>query len=284
MRFQLLKLDCLNALLLLFISMNSHFFLLSAYRDKKIVNSFRARPFVPPSGWLASNPHYQTIIGSEALRLKLVGSYPRSFRTKRERVYTLDEDFFDVDFTSNCFEEEESNTSSSSSSSRKEEEGSIHSVDGCRKKKPMVLILHGLESNSEGPLVTKMTSSFLNKGFCCCLVSFRSCSGEENRTPGAYHLGFTKDVDFLVKTVIRKRFPGRDIYLSGFSLGGNVVLKYLGELGDQAIENRVAGAVVTCVPFDPVASQCKLDTGFNRAVYSMVLFYSLYIQYYNSSL
>lgn len=90
-------------------------------------------------------------------------------------------------------------------------------------------------------------------------------------TPGAYHLGFTKDLHQLTK-MLHERFPEKKKYLSGFSLGGNVVLKFLGELGDQAITERgIYGAAVTCVPFDPVASQGKLDTnGFNRAVYSNV--------------
>lgn len=68
-------------------------------------------------------------------------------------------------------------------------------------KKATVVILHGLESNTNGPLVTKMTTGFLSKGFSCCLVSFRGCSEEDNRTPGAYHVGFTKDVDLVCKTL-----------------------------------------------------------------------------------
>ena len=64
-----------------------------------------------------------------------------------------------------------------------------------------VVILHGLESNTNGPLVTKMATGFLSKGFSCCLVSFRGCSEEDNRTPGAYHVGFTKDVDLVCKTL-----------------------------------------------------------------------------------
>jgi predicted alpha/beta-fold hydrolase len=69
-------------------------------------------------------------------------------------------------------------------------------------------------------------------------------------------------------TIIRERYPSKEIYFSGFSLGGNVVLKLLGELGDRAKEMRIKGCAVTCVPFDPVQSQIKLDVGFNRAVYS----------------
>jgi predicted alpha/beta-fold hydrolase len=216
----------------------------SAYNSRQIVKSFPAREFIP--SLLSANPHWQTIIGSEALRQKIFGYYPRTFATTTERIHTDDDDFFDVDFTSNCAADEDT---------------------------PMVIVLHGLESNTAGPLVTKMVSSFLEKGFCCCLVSFRGCSGEDNLTPGGYHLGWTADLDYLIKRVISTKYPKKNLYLSGFSLGGNVVLKYLGELGESAKDLHVCGAAVTCVPFDPVASQSKLDQGFNRAVYSMVMLY-----------
>jgi predicted alpha/beta-fold hydrolase len=52
-----------------------------------------------------------------------------------------------------------------------------------------------LESNTKGPLMTKMMNAFLSKGFSGCLISFRGCGDEENLTPGGYHLGFTRDVD-----------------------------------------------------------------------------------------
>jgi len=68
--------------------------------------------------------------------------------------------------------------------------------------------------------------------------------------------------------LLKERYPFKSIYLSGFSLGGNVSLKLLGELADSAKDSNIRGCAVTCVPFDPVASQGKLDQGFNRAVYS----------------
>ena len=68
---------------------------------------------------------------------------------------------------------------------------------------------------------------------------------------------------------IQTTYPSKKIYLSGFSLGGNVCLKFLGELGELAEERNIFGSVVSCVPFDPVASHYKLDSpGFNRIVYS----------------
>jgi predicted alpha/beta-fold hydrolase len=113
-----------------------------------------------------------------------------------------------------------------------------------------------------------MTTAYLSKGFSCCLVSFRGCNGRDNDTPGAYHLGFTKDLDQVCRAIYERR-PDLSIYVSGFSLGGNVALKYLGELGEEALRINVHGGVATCVPFDPAGCQGKIDKGFNRAVYSM---------------
>jgi predicted alpha/beta-fold hydrolase len=83
-------------------------------------------------------------------------------------------------------------------------------------------------------------------------------------------VGFTKDVNHLVR-MLRERFPHKKLYLSGFSLGGNVSLKFLGELGADAQARGVYGAAVTCVPFDAAACQKKMDTNdFNRSVYAAV--------------
>lgn len=67
-------------------------------------------------------------------------------------------------------------------------------------------------------------------------MNFRSCSGEPNRTPGAYHLGFTDDLKFFLAHALPQE-AGRtqDVYLVGFSLGANVVLKLLGELQESAL-------------------------------------------------
>lgn len=89
------------------------------------------------------------------------------------------------------------------------------------------------------------------------------------RTVGAYHLGFTEDLAQVVST-LHTRFPHKRLYLCGFSLGGNVCLKLLGELGEEAEGRGVFGAVVTCVPYDPIGAQSKLDVGFSRAMYSTV--------------
>ena len=192
--------------------------LVALMHASQIARSFQASSFVSSQGLFGvlSNCHYQTIIGSEALRVKLVGNIPRNFRTTKQRLETKDADFFDVEFSDNV------ETAS----------------------RGIVVVLHGLESSTNGPLVTKMASSFINSGFSVCLMSFRGCSGEDNLTQGAYHLGFTTDVHELVE-YINKKHPKLNIYLSGFSLGGNVCLKYLSEIGENCVKLNCKGAVVT---------------------------------------
>ena len=82
-------------------------------------------------------------------------------------------------------------------------------------------------------------------------------------------MGFTQDLHHFVQ-ILHTRYPDKQLYLSGFSLGGNVILKLLGELGEEASEFNICGAAVTCVPFDPFRSQGKIDRGFNKLVYSAV--------------
>jgi uncharacterized protein len=82
-------------------------------------------------------------------------------------------------------------------------------------------------------------------------------------------MGFTDDVNHLVD-ILNERY-NKPIYLCGFSLGGNVLLKFLGEQGDNALRRNIRGAAVTCVPFDPLACHHKIDVGINRAIYSEVI-------------
>ena len=211
----------------------------SLRRSRIVSESFQLKSAFKPAELLLGNCHVQTIVGSEVVRARIFG-FPKTYTSTRKRFETDDGDFFYADFT------------------HVNQEGDT----------PVVVVLHGLESNPDGPLVIKMAEAFHDKGFTCCLVAFRGCTGEENQTPGAYHVGFTKDVK-QVTQYLKEQYPNKKIYLSGFSLGGNVALKYLGELGEKAEAENIGGAAVACVPFDPVQSHYKLDApGFSRIVYS----------------
>lgn len=117
---------------------------------KRSVEAFEASRF-EPSIW-RSNSHFQTIVGTGALTTKIFGLPNRPFEVTKERFETVDNDFFDVEYTK-----------------------------GFDSSDKSVIIVHGLESNIQGRLVTNFATAFISKGFSCCLFSFRSCNGEENR-------------------------------------------------------------------------------------------------------
>jgi predicted alpha/beta-fold hydrolase len=206
---------------------------------RMIVQTFNANQF-QPSNFLTANEHYQTIIGSGGLHTKLFGHPSRPFIVSSEIFQTPDEDVFEVEYTDNF----ESNDS-------------------------VVIIIHGLESSPRSCLVTNFAEGFLDKGFACVLYGFRGCSGNLPLTNTGYHVGFTADLSLLIN-ILHARHPLKHFYLCGFSLGGNVTLKYLGEEGAEAVKKNIMGAAVTCVPFDPAGAQRKLDSGMSKMIYSRV--------------
>jgi predicted alpha/beta-fold hydrolase len=105
--------------------------------------------------------------------------------------------------------------------------------------------------------VRGLVAAALARGFEALALNFRGCSGEPNRLPRFYHSGETGDLDAVVRRSAAER-PGRPILLAGFSLGGNVVAKYLGERGDDLPGEVRAGAVIS-VPFDLARSARALD-------------------------
>ncbi|KAJ8908693.1 hypothetical protein NDN08_005398 [Rhodosorus marinus] len=196
----------------------------------KAAKSFKPSPFRPV--WWLANHHAQTIGG-------MVLPRSEQLNYDRERFATRCGGFFDVD--------------------------THHSGDG----KSIVILYHGLESTSRGPHTRRITKSLACRGHTVAAMNFRGCSGDVNTTLRDYHLGFTDDLATYVQ-ILSSRVPeDTRIYLSGFSLGANVVLKFLAERSAEELAKfKVFGAAVQCVPFDPVACQAKLERGFSRLVYS----------------
>lgn len=131
-----------------------------------------------------------------------------------------------------------------------------------RRGRKLVVLLHGLESSSTQPLTKRFAQVFSRRGYDVAAVNFRGCSGEYGAQPLGYHLGFTDDLEFVLAEV-RRRWPGLwdRIYLTGFSLGANVVINFLGKQGrDAAVKHGVYGAAVGCAPFDPQASVAQLES------------------------
>ncbi|CCQ09269.1 Hydrolase, alpha/beta fold family functionally coupled to Phosphoribulokinase [Pseudoalteromonas luteoviolacea B = ATCC 29581] len=122
-----------------------------------------------------------------------------------------------------------------------------------KQEAPLVIVLHGLEGNIDSFYARGMMEAAFKQGFDAVLMHFRNCSAEPNRMPRAYHSGETEDLGFLVDT-LRRRFPDRCLYAVGFSLGGNVLTKYLGEQGKHC---QLKGASVVSAPFD-LSSSCQV--------------------------
>jgi predicted alpha/beta-fold hydrolase len=184
-----------------------------------------------PAWWLPG-PHLQTLWPTLARRGKKI-------LLRRERVELADGDFLDLDWTE-------------------------------QKTGPIVLILHGLEGSVNSPYAQGMLKSMTRQGWRSAVMHFRGCSGEVNRLPRMYHSGDTGDIDALIK-ILRAREPVTPIAVIGFSIGGNVLLKWLGETADSTI---LTAAVAVSVPFQLNKSVDHLHQGFSR-VYEKHLLRSL---------
>ena len=123
-----------------------------------------------------------------------------------------------------------------------------------------VVCLHGLEGSYRSAYAAGMLNALAAHGWRAVLFHFRGCSGELNQLPRSYHSGDTGDLGYLLD-VLGRRNPDSIFAAVGYSLGGNVLLKYLGERG-TASPLRAAAAV--SVPFDLGAAAQRLDCGFSR--------------------
>ncbi|MBT8283775.1 MAG: alpha/beta fold hydrolase [Flavobacteriaceae bacterium] len=111
----------------------------------------------------------------------------------------------------------------------------------------VVILLHGLEGHGQRPYITGSAKHFNLSGYDCCAVNFRGCSGEPNRLYRSYHSGATEDLDAVVKHISEKK-KYRELYIKGFSLGGNMVLKYAGE--GRELPDFLKAIVAVSAPVD----------------------------------
>jgi predicted alpha/beta-fold hydrolase len=132
---------------------------------------------------------------------------------------------------------------------------------------PRVLILHGLEGSSQSVYVQGLAAGAARAGLRVTVLNFRSCARDPghgelvpNRRPRLYHSGETSDLDFVVET-LAAREPRAPLRAVGVSLGGNVLLKWLGEKGARS---RVEAAATISVPFDLGAAARHLEKGLAR--------------------
>ncbi|WP_245595746.1 hydrolase [Marinomonas ushuaiensis] len=111
-------------------------------------------------------------------------------------------------------------------------------------KTPIVVLFHGLEGSYESPYIQGMMQALQANGYACVLMHFRGCSGKNNRLPRSYHSGDTADANAWFAH-LEESFPESSLYAVGYSLGGNMLLKLLGESGEKSL---LKGAVAISAP------------------------------------
>jgi len=173
-----------------------------------------------PARWLA-NPHIQTLWAST-----LRPTVP--LKTQRERIELADGDFVDLDW-------------------------------GTKQEGPVAIVFHGLEGSSRSGYVRGIMNAIQAAGWRTAVMNFRGCSGEANRLPRSYHSGDTGDINYVLQ-LIKQRYPDQPLVAIGYSLGGNALLKWLGETG---ADNFLDAAVAVSVPFDlDCAATTLRNSGF----------------------
>ena len=130
---------------------------------------------------------------------------------------------------------------------------------------PLVILFHGLEGNSNSHYALALMRALAAIGWLGVVVHFRGCSGQANRLPRAYHSGDSEEIDWILRR-LRNENPQRPLFAVGVSLGGNALLKWLGERGASA-SSVLDGAAAVSAPLDLTACGHHLGRGFNR-VYS----------------
>jgi len=142
--------------------------------------------------------------------------YVKRVEQERQRITLSDGDFLDLDWS--------------------------YSKD---KTKKLVILLHGLEGDAKRPYMLGASKNFVQNGMDVVGVNLRGCSGMPNLKYRSYHSGATEDVEEVIQYILAsKRYS--EIYLNGFSLGGNLTLKYLGER--DTIPSEIKAAVAVSVP------------------------------------
>lgn len=127
---------------------------------------------------------------------------------------------------------------------------------------PRIIVLHGLEGGPRSHYARGILAEAHRRGWGADLIIFRSCGSEINRTPRFYHSGETGDLAFAVERLVAE-FPSSDFHFAGVSLGGNVLLKFLGERGAD-LPRRLRSAAAVSVPYDLARSSRHIDRGFAR--------------------
>ncbi|MEO1021440.1 MAG: alpha/beta fold hydrolase [Bacteroidota bacterium] len=177
-------------------------------------------PFNPV--WWAGNPHVQTIWAS-----KFSTIHPLD--RQHLLIPTPDDDLLELD---------------------------VHHMPNT---KGVAIIFHGLEGSANRHYVVNLMAECVRMGYSSVGVNFRTCGNELNRTRTFYHSGATYDYETVVQWA-KQQFPDQPLFGIGFSLGGNALLKYLGEREDPGLDKAVA----ISAPFDLERGSLNLQKGVNQ--------------------
>ena len=150
---------------------------------------------------------------------------------KRERITTWDNDFIDLDFS-------------------------------LVSSETLILLIHGLEGSSDSNYITAAVKELNNEGLDAVCFNLRGCSGEDNLLLSTYHSGKTEDVDFVVNHLL-DHYDFNNLIIVGYSLGGNLTLKYLGENANN-LSTKIKGGIATSVPVDIASAENEMDKLKNK--------------------
>jgi len=173
--------------------------------------------------FLLKNGHFSTMYRSIFMK--------ESHNYKRRRITTWDNDFIDLDFSK---------------------------VNSSK----LVVLIHGLEGSSESKYILAAASELNKAGYDTVSFNLRGCSGEDNLLLPTYHSGKTEDLDFVINYLI-ENYSYDKIMVVGYSLGGNMTLKYFGEYV-KTISDKVSCGVAISVPVDLASSSRIMGTSKNK--------------------
>jgi predicted alpha/beta-fold hydrolase len=164
----------------------------------------------------------------------------------RERWFTPDADFVDVDWLL-----------------------STHTTENS----PLLVLFHGLEGSSQSHYVEAFAEVAATRGWRMAVPHFRGCSGEINWRPRAYHSGDFEEIGWMLQQ-FRQQHPAGPVHAVGISLGGNALMRWAGEMGHEASQH-VRSIASVCSPIDLTASGHAIDRGFNKVVYARMFLASM---------
>ena len=191
--------------------------------------------------WWLPGGHAQTIWSARCAR-RHAGPAPTWRRT---RWTTPDGDFLDVDWADH-----------------------VSAADA-----PLLVLFHGLEGSSASAYSVAFADVAARLGVALALPHFRGCSGELNLAPRAYHSGDFEEIHWILSRLAVEH-PQRPLLAAGVSLGGNALLRWAGEMGDQAGQ-WVRAVAAVCSPLDLAAGGHAIGRGFNRLVYTRMFLLSM---------